>query len=126
MIWKSIWTPPCMLGAAILLSGCAGLANETKIDWEHGARRGTVTRVFDATTGADQRPACLAQVSADMLSQRQYVELRYQHRRHYFLEAGALPAGVRVNPGDVVEFYPKDCDAGVLSILIRVLPPAPQ
>lgn len=119
-----IWKPFVALGAAVLLSSCAGLANETQIDWEHGARRGTVTRIFDTTIGADQRPACMTQVSTVMLEQRQFVELRYKHRRHFFLEAGALPAGVQAKPGDVVEFYPKDCDAGALSIVTRVLSPA--
>jgi hypothetical protein len=114
----------CALCAAILVSGCAGLSNDVQIDWEHGARRGTVMRVIDAAIGPDQRPACLAQVAVASLEQRQYVELRYQHRRHFFLEAGALPAGMQAKPGDVVEFYPKNCDAGMLSTITRVLPPA--
>ncbi|MBC7415159.1 MAG: hypothetical protein H7327_09525 [Herminiimonas sp.] len=107
----------------MFLSGCASLKHPVAIDWEHGAKRGTITQVFDATTPAENLPACLARFSGDQLAAHRYVELAYPHRRHHFREVGELPADVNATVGDQVEVYPKDCDAGVLSTILRRLPP---
>lgn len=107
----------------MFLSGCASLKHPVAIDWENGARRGTITQVFEATTAVENLPACLARFSSEQLSAHRYVELAYPHRRHHFREVGELPAGVNAALGNQVEFYPKDCDAGVLSTISRLLPP---
>ena len=119
----AIVTAACV---AILSSGCTNLTNEMRIDREHGARRGVVTRLIDGAIKSSERPVCLAELPEAAVAQRQYVEVRYRHDpRHYDrLEAGALPPGVLAQPGDAVEFYPKNCGAGLVSTLIRVLPPS--
>lgn len=108
--------------AALLLGGCTSLKHPVPIDWEHGAKRGTITQIFDANTPTNQLPACLANLPASALASHRYAEIVYPHRRHSFREVGALPAGVDAKAGDQVEFYPKNCDNGTLSTIVRGLP----
>lgn len=107
--------------ATLLLGGCASLKHPVPIDWEHGAKRGTITQIFDANTSADRLPACLAVFSTAQVAAHRYVELEYAHRRHSFREVGELPADIIATTGDQVEFYPKNCDAGTLSTISRRL-----
>ena len=110
--------------STFLLSGCASLQHPVPVDWEHGAKRGTVTRTFDATTPADLLPACLKSLPPTELAAHRYVEVEAMHRRHAYRDAGALPDGMTANPGDAVEIYPKNCASGSLSSITRLLPPA--
>lgn len=107
----------------VLLGACTSLQHPVQIDWEHGAKRGTIKQVFDASTPASQLPTCLAMFSTAQIAAHRYVELEYLHRRHNFREVGDLPAGVTAITGDQVEFYPKNCDSGTLSTITRRLPP---
>ena len=109
--------------ATLLFGGCASLKHPVPIDWEHGAKRGTITQVFDASTPANKLPACLTMFSNAQIATHRYVELEYQHRRHTFREVAELPAGVTATFNDQVEFYPKSCDDGTLSTISRRLPP---
>ena len=115
---------PIMLCLSVL-AGCASLQHPIAVDWENGARRGRVTRSFDASTPADQLPQCLQALPSTELTAHRYVEVEAKHRRHLYRDAGALPDGMRATVGDMVEFYPKNCDAGSLSRITRLLPPAP-
>lgn len=112
------------LAVTLLLGGCTALNDSVSVDWEHGARRGTITQLFDASVPSDQLPACLAMFSATQIASHRYVRLQYRHRRHNFPEVGELPSGVDAKLGDQVEFFPKNCDAGTLSTITRRLPPA--
>lgn len=112
------------LVVTLLIGGCASLNDSVSVDWEHGAKRGTITQVFDASMPAGQLPACLAMFSTAHIASHRYVRLQYRHRRHNFPEVAELPPGVDAKIGDQVEFYPKNCDAGTLSTITRRLPPA--
>lgn len=108
-----------------LLAGCASLKHPVAVDWQNGAKRGTVTRTFDASTPVELLPACLKSLPRDELAAHRYVEVEAMHRRHAYRDAGQLPAGVIAGPGDAVEIYTKNCQAGSLSTISRLLPLAP-
>lgn len=112
--------------AVSVLAGCESFKQPLAIDWEHGARRGTIGQAYDAHTPVAQLPPCLANQSQSVIAAHRYVEVIHQHRRHQFSEVGELPAGLQVHVGDRVEFYPKSCDAGLLSTISRLLPTVPQ
>lgn len=112
--------------SVVLLGGCSTLIHPLAIDWEHGARRGTVVQVYDTSRPALPLPACLARLSATDLALHRYAEIDYRHVRHLYREVGELPAGMNAMPGDAVEFLPKNCENGTLSTVVRVLPGAPS
>lgn len=114
-----------LLTAVLLLGGCTSLYHPVAIDWEHGTRRGTVTRLYGAASSVGDLPPCLATLSATDLRRQQYVEIDYRHVRHMFREIAPMPDGMTLSPGDTVEFKPGNCHNGVLSTMLRVLPDAP-
>ena len=114
-----------ILLCAIFLAGCTSLQHPVPVDWEHGGKRGTVTRTFDATTPAEQLPPCLKALPVGELAAHRYVEVEAMHRRHVYRDAGALPDGMSAAPGDTVEIYTKNCSEGSLSRISRRLPSAP-
>jgi hypothetical protein len=111
-----------MICTIAVLGGCTSLNDPVAIDWEHGAKRGTVIQLFDATTPKDRLPFCLTGLPATDIALNRYVEIDYRHVRHMFREVGALPANLQVKPGDVVEFYPGNCHQGSRSTISRLLP----
>lgn len=115
---------PLILGA-LSLAGCASLQHPVAIDWQHGAKRGTVTRTFDASTPVNLLPVCLRALPSAELATHRYVEVEAIHRRHAYRDVGELPPNVFAGLGDAVEIYPKNCEAGSLSTISRRLPPAP-
>ena len=105
-----------------LLGGCASMERPASIDWQHGAKLGTITKIFGASTPANELPACIAMFSGAQLEAHRFVEIKYPHRRHHFREVGELPLDVVAGAGDSVEFYPQNCDTGTLSKISRRLP----
>ena len=115
---------PIILGVA-LLAGCSSLQHPVAVDWQNGARRGTVTRTFDASTPVALLPVCLRSLPSAELAAHRYVEVEAMHRRHAYRDVGQLPPNVFAGLGDAVEIYTKNCEAGSLSTISRLLPAAP-
>ena len=116
---------PAVFLFTFVLGGCAAPGNPVAVDWQHGAKRGTIAQAFDASTPAEGLPACLRKLTPAQFAAHRYVDIEHKHRRHMFHDIGELPPGVDAKPGDDVEFYPKDCDTGAMSVISRVLPRLP-
>ena len=116
---------PAVFFFTFFLGGCASLGNPVAVDWEHGAKRGTIVHAFDASSPAGGLPVCLRKLTPAQIAAHRYVDVEHKHRRHMFHDVGELPPGLNAKPGDDVEFYPKDCDAGAISVITRVLPRLP-
>jgi len=112
------------LPLSIALAGCAAYSG-TPVDWQHGAKRGTVAEFYDASTPRERIPACLAGMTPADLAQHHYVRLSYHHVRVMHTEVAELPPGVSVQMGETVELWPADCATGALSHITRVMPSAP-
>ena len=89
-----------VIAATALLGRSASRKYPLPIDWEHGAKRGSVPYVFDASTSRDQLPACFAGLASDQIAARRYVQVKYHHRLHFLNDAEELPTIVqcRISP----------------------------
>ena len=120
---KSVHTALALLICSAV-AGCAAYPG-APVDWQHGAKRGTVAEIYDANTPPERIPACLAGSSPADLTQHHYVRLSYHHVRAMHTEVAELPPGVSVQMGEMVELWPADCAKGALSRITRVMPAVP-
>lgn len=107
----------------LLLAACAGPVGNERVDWDHGARHARVLAALTPQDAAAEARECLG-VGA-LPDGRQFVRVRYHLNRLHRNAVATAPAALALHPGDEVELWPEDCDAGRPARIERVLPPLP-
>ena len=104
---------------AILCTACAPLDSDL-VDWDHGARAGTVLELLTPQAAKALLASCWPG-NAALPEGREYIRVRYRAVRLHHKVVASAPADLRLRPGDRVELWPGDCEAGQITRVGRVL-----
>ncbi|HTD02231.1 hypothetical protein [Undibacterium sp.] len=101
-------------------------ADRPQVNWQEGAKLGTIEYIYDAETPEKDLPDCLATLPKKELSSRHFVKVWYRHVRLMRHEVAELPDDLlHAKVDDHVEIWPADCSRGKLSRISKVFSPAP-
>ena len=111
----------------LYLHGCANLSSENPgVDWQHGAKRGTVSQIFTADSPVEGLPSCLAGLPKPLRQGRQFAHIEYRHIRHLFATLAEIPRGSVVKVGQQIEVWPVDCTAERFARIGKTFPAGTQ
>lgn len=118
---SKILSTASMLGA-LLLTSCASNLDFPEVDWQHGAKRGWIVKIYapDEVPGVDF-PECPAALSKTELATKHLVKITYRHVRQMFSAIVEVPDALQVKMDDQVEFWPEDCSSGKFGRISRLL-----
>jgi hypothetical protein len=103
------------LVALAILAGCA----DPRLG--PNGKRGWVVQVYTPAALLANRPSCLASITSEQISSRQYAEIRVSHLGSYKHVSAYVPGSIRLRPHDQVEISPSSCHDGVIPEVIKVL-----
>ncbi len=96
-------------------------AEKPEIDWQRGAKLGTIALFYTAETPVKDLPECLAALSKEELMAKHFVKVWYHHVRLIRNEVAELPSSMpEAKLADQVEIWPADCSKGKLSRISQV------
>lgn len=97
------------------------LAEQHAINWQVGAKLGTIALFYSNETPAKDLPECLSLLSKEELATKHYVKVWYHHGRLIQNEVAELPSDLlHAKLEDHVEIWPADCSKGKLSRISQV------
>lgn len=101
-------------------------AERSEINWQQGAKLGTIVLFYTAETPAKDLPECLSHLSKEELATKHYVKVSYHHVRLTHHEVAELPKELlHVKLEDHVEIWPENCSNGKLSRVSQVFSATP-
>jgi hypothetical protein len=100
------------------LAGCADprLGPNSKTGW--------VTEFYTVEKLQQERPKCLAGLSAEQIAENRYAEISVSHFRSYRYVSALVPASIKLHVHDKVEISPPFCKDGTVPQVIQILKPA--
>lgn len=111
-----------MLGV-LLLTSCATTAPDGEVDWQHGAKRGWIVKIYPPKSVPADSAECLSALSAADVATRHFVKIDYRHVRQMFSTIAELPPDApKPRLDEQVEFWPGNCSDGKVAHITRVFP----
>lgn len=103
------------IAALFALVGCADprVGPNSKTGW--------VTEFYTSEKLLTAPPKCLAGLTQEQISERQYVEITVPHLRSYRYVSAAAPKSLQLRLHDKVEISPPHCDSGTAPEVLQVL-----
>ena len=105
------------IACILMMTGCA--MTDARIGANSHA--GYIYAVYSADKLRTDPPTCLASLSPAQIISGRYVEIKVPHGRWGTYLPAVVPSSLRVQLHDEVEFAPKNCEAGVVPEVKKVL-----
>ena len=112
--------------SVLSLMSCALWSQDTPIDWQSGAKRAWIVKVYTPDTPTADLPECLAGLPKAELETKHFVKVKYWHHRLHLSAIAEVPDALKATVNDRVELWPEDCSRGKISRISRILSPPPQ
>lgn len=102
-----------------LLSACA--LREPEVDWQNGAKRGWIVKLYSEGVPAGEFPQCTSVLSRAEYSGKRFAKVEYHHVRLMHTTLAQIPDFLDLRVHDQIEFWPEDCERGKISRVSRIL-----
>ena len=112
----------CALGmSAFAFFSSNVLSAEGSVNWEAGAKRGWVVKIYDENTFENEVPGCVRKLSQTDRKNKLFVRVWYRHVRSGRVTIAEITGPMNLKMNDQVEIFPADCDEGKFAHIGKIL-----
>lgn len=91
------------------------------VDWEAGAKRGWILKIYDLNTLENELPDCLRKLPQTDRKNRLFVKVWYRHVRSGRVSIAEITEPMNLKIDDQVEIFPADCNEGKFAHISKIL-----
>ena len=117
---KKIYLYALRVSALVFFSSNV-FSTEASVDWEAGAKRGWIEKIYDLNTPEKDLPEYLEKLSKADRKNRFFVKIWYRNVRSVRVTIAEVTEPLNLKIDDQVEVFPVDCDAGKFAHTTKLL-----
>jgi hypothetical protein len=106
-----------MVALPLALNGCVASIPPS----DPLAKAGWVYEIYSTQSLIAKPPSCLAALSREEISSKDFIEVSISHFRGHRFIAAEVPKNMKLKIGDRISVYPIDCNDGKLPVVQEIL-----
>ena len=111
----------CVLGVSTFIFFSSNVFSaEGSVDWEAGAKRGWILKIYDQNTIENELPECVKKIPQTDRNNKLFVKVWYRHVRSGRVTIAEITDPMNLKIDDQVEIFPADCDKGKFAHITKI------